>query len=533
MRCDLIVRGGLVFDGLASPPRAVDVGVRGEEIVAVGDLAGSEAEQVIDAGGQAVAPGFIDCHTHSDLAFQLADEHADLASGAVRQGVTTEIAGNCGFSVFPVLPATRPQTERYLAAMLGPAEFAWNDLDGYAHALRARGSYANVATLVGHGTLRAAVLGFDDRAPDRGELDRMVGLVGDALDQGAVGLSSGLIYSPGLHAASEELAALCGAVGGRGRPYTTHMRSETRDLVAATVETLAIGRDSGVPLHISHHKAAGRANWGRTQQTLGLIDAASAEGVAVTMDVYPYTAGSTILGTLLPPWVLAGGAEAVARRLGSPAERERIRRDLEHGLPGWENFAQAAGWEGVVVAACPDAALEGRSLAEIAADDDGDPADLMLDLLLEHEGRVTVVLHFMDEADVRRVIAHPLAMIASDGIPLPGKPHPRWCGTFARVLGRYTRDEGLLDLATAIAKMTSMPAERFGLRGRGRIAEGATADLVVFDPDVIADRATFTDPLAGPSGMHRVIVNGQVVVADGALTGRKPGTFVRSAGGAR
>jgi dihydroorotase/N-acyl-D-amino-acid deacylase len=529
MQCDLIVRGGLVFDGLASAPRAADVGIRRDEIVAVGDLAACEAEDVIDASGLVVAPGFIDCHTHSDLAFRLAGEHAELASGAVRQGVTTEIAGNCGFSVFPVLPETRPQAERYLAAMLGPAELAWNDLDGYADALRARGSYANVATLVGHGTVRAAVLGFEDRAPDRGELDRMVGLVDDALDQGAVGLSSGLIYSPGLSADSDELAALCAAVARRGRPYTTHMRSETRDLVAATAETLAIGRDGGVPLHISHHKAAGRANWGRTQQTLGMIDAASAQGVAVTMDVYPYTAGSTILGTLLPPWALAGGAQAVAQRLRSPSDRERIRFDLEHGLPGWENFAQAAGWEGVSVAACSDAALEGRSLAEIAADTDRDAADVMLDLLLEHEGRVTVVLHFMDEADVRRVIAHPLAMIASDGIPLPGKPHPRWCGTFARVLGRYARDERLLDLATAIAKMTSMPAERFGLRGRGRIAEGAKADVVVVDPDVIADRATFADPLAGPVGLHRVIVNGQVVVADGALTGRRPGTFVASA----
>jgi dihydroorotase/N-acyl-D-amino-acid deacylase len=528
MQCDLIVRGGLVFDGLVGDPRSADVGIRGDEIVAVGDLADSEAERVIDAGGLVVAPGFIDCHTHSDLAFQLAPEHAELASGAARQGVTTEIAGNCGFSTYPVLPATRPEVEGYLTAMLGPADFAWNDLGGYADAVRDRGSYANVATLVGHGTVRAAVMGFDDRAPERGELDRMVELVDDALDQGAVGLSSGLIYSPGLYAGSDELAALCGAVARRGRPYTTHMRSETRDLVAATAETLAIGRDGGVPLHISHHKAAGRANWGRTQQTLAMIEAARADGVAVTMDVYPYTAGSTILGTLLPPWVQDGGADAVAQRLRSAPDRARIRRDLERGLPGWENFSQAAGWQGVMVAACPNTTVEGRTLAEVAADEDRDPADVMLDLLLEHEGRVTVVLHFMDEADVRRVIAHPLAMIASDGIPLPGKPHPRWCGTFARVLGRYTRDEGLLDLATAIAKMTSMPAERFGLRGRGRIAEGAKADVVVFAPDVIADRATFADPLAGPVGMHQVIVNGQVVVSGGTLTGRRPGTFVAS-----
>jgi N-acyl-D-aspartate/D-glutamate deacylase len=526
VRCDVIVRGGLVFDGLASEPRRADVGIRGDDVVAIGDLAGSEAEQVIDADGHVVAPGFIDCHTHSDLAFRLGPEHAELASGAVRQGVTTEIGGNCGFSTYPLMPATRPQAERFLAAMLGPADLAWSDLGGYADALRDAGSYANVATLVGHGTVRAAVMGFEDRAPDRAELERMVGLVGDALDQGAVGLSSGLIYSPGLYAGSEELAALCGVVGRRGRPYTTHMRSETQDLVAATGETLAIGRDGDVPLHISHHKAAGRANWGRTQETLAMIDAARADGVAVTMDVYPYTAGSTILGTLLPPWAVAGGGEAVAERLRSPAHRDRIRGDLERGLPGWENFAHAAGWEGVVIAACPDAAVEGRSLAELAAQDDRDPADVMLDLLLVHEGNVTVVLHFMDEADVRRVMAHPLAMIASDGIPLPGKPHPRWCGTFARVLGRYTRDAGLLDLPTAIAKMTSMPAERFGLRGRGRLVEGAKADVVVFDPAVIADRATFADPLAGPVGMHHVVVNGQVVVSGGRLTGRRPGTFV-------
>jgi N-acyl-D-amino-acid deacylase len=525
MLCDLIVRGGLVFDGLAREPRRADVGVRGDTIVAVGDLAGSEAERVVDAADHVVAPGFIDCHTHSDLAFQLADEHAELAAGAVRQGVTTEIAGNCGFSAFPVPRVTRPEVARFLTAMLGPSDLAWTDLGGYADALRERGSYGNVATLVGHGTVRAAVLGFEDRAPDRGELDRMAGLVGEALDQGAVGLSSGLIYVPGLYAESAELAALCATVARRGKPYTTHMRSETADLVPATAETLAIGRDGGVPLHISHHKAAGRANWGATRTTLAMIDAARADGVAVTLDVYPYTAGSTSLTVLLPPWVAAGGADAVAQRLSSPSERARIRADLERGLPGWENFAQVAGWDGIVVAACPDTSAEGRTLAQIAQDEGCDPADAMLDLLLAHEGRVTVVLHFMDEADVARVIAHPLAMIASDGIPLPGKPHPRWCGTFARVLGRYTREEGLLDLATAIAKMTAMPAERFGLRDRGRIAPGAKADVVVFDPAAIADRATFAEPLLGPAGMRRVIVNGRIVVADGALTGEKPGTF--------
>jgi N-acyl-D-amino-acid deacylase len=317
-------------------------------------------------------------------------------------------------------------------------------------------------------------------------------------------------------------------VARRDKPYTTHMRSETHDLVPATEEALAIGRDGEVPLHISHHKAAGRANWGRTRQTLEIIGAARTAGVDVTMDVYPYTAGSTSLVVLLPPWAQVGGADALVERLGSPSDRARIGFDLEHGLPGWENIGQAAGWDGIVVAACPDASVEGRSLAEIARLEDRDPAEAMLDLLLMHDGRVTVVLHMMDEADVQRVIAHPLAMIASDGIPLPGKPHPRWCGTFARVLGRYVRDEGLLDLATAIAKMTSMPAERFGLRGRGRIAEGAKADVVIFDPDEIADRATFADPLAGPVGMHHVIVNGRMVVADGVLTGLKPGAFLAS-----
>jgi N-acyl-D-amino-acid deacylase len=521
---DVLIRGGVLCDGSGRPPWPADVGVRGDRVEVVGSLAAASADLVVEAGGLAVMPGFIDTHTHSDMVWALGPEHRDVAAGTVRQGVTTEIAGNCGFSCYPCAPERRADLRRHMGALFGGSDLVWSDLAGYREAASRAGLYTNLAPLVGHGSLRVGILGFDNRPPRDDELARMKSLVEAAFEQGAFGFSTGLIYMPGTFARTEELVELTSAVARHGRPYISHIRGES-DMVADSVrEAIRIGREAGVPTHISHHKVAGRRNWGRTEETLGLIQAARAEGTDVTVDVYPYTAGSTLLHAMLPPWAQEGGVPAMVERLRDRQVRDRIRGEFETGLVGWDNLQRSAGWDGIVIANCPGRAdAEGRSIVELADDAGREEADYVFDLISEQRGQVTMILHVMSEPDVSRVLASDMAMVGSDGIPLPGKPHPRWAGTFSRVLGRYSREQRLFDLATAVRKMTALPAERFGLRDRGSIAPGRIADLVVLDPATVADRATFDDPLLPPTGVRDVFVNGAAAVLNGELTGVKAG----------
>jgi dihydroorotase/N-acyl-D-amino-acid deacylase len=411
--------------------------------------------------------------------------------------------------------------ERHMRTLFGAAELEWHDLAGFSDAVRAAGIFSNLAPLIGHGSLRVGVLGFEDRPPRDDELRTMKRLVEEAFEQGAFGFSTGLIYMPGVFARTEELIDITRAVSRYGRPYISHIRGET-DMVRQSVEeAIRIGKEAGVPTHISHHKTAGKANWGRTQETLELIAAARAQGADVTVDVYPYTAGSTLLYAMLPRWAQDGGVARMLERLSDSAARDRIKADFEQGPPDWENLQRAAGWDGIVISTCagrPE--IEGHSIAELAP---GREADFVFDLLAEQEGKVTMIVHMMAEPDVRRVLGFEAAMIGSDGIPLPGKPHPRWAGTFARVLGRYSREERLFDLATAVHKMTGLAAERFGLADRGILGRGRVADVVVFDPGTVLDRATFDDPLLPPAGVREVFVAGTAVVSGGELTGARPG----------
>jgi len=524
---DVVVRGGMVFDGQGRPPKRADVGIAGDRVAVIGSLEASSGVTIVDATGLAVAPGFIDSHTHSDMACFLGPGHDSLVTAAVRQGVTTEVCGNCGFSPFPCPPGRTEELERHLGTLFASPAIGWTDLAGYSDALHASGLTGNLAPLVGHGSLRAAVMGFEDRPARPHELVEMTRLLDEALEQGALGLSSGLVYMPGAAAAGEELAALARSVKSHHRVYTTHIRGET-DMVAESVaEAIRVGRDTSVPVHISHHKVCGRQNYGRTEETLELVASSRRAGLDVTMDVYPYTAASTLLYAMLPNWVQAGGLDAMVERLQDAMVRDRIRREFEDGAHEWQNIPRAAGWEGIVISNCPGRTeLEGRSVKELASDAGTTAPDYVFDLLVEQRGQVMMIVHMMDEADVRRVLAYEGTMIGSDGIPLPGKPHPRWAGTFARVLGRYSREIGLFDLATAVHKMTSMTAERFGLAGRGILAPGAYADLVVFDPGSVSDKATFESPLAAPTGIRHVFVNGGHVMRDGVMTGARPGRVV-------
>jgi len=492
-RLDLVIRGGTVYDGTGAPGIRADVGVRGDRIVAVGATAGHGAAE-LDASGLAVAPGFIDVHTHDDFAVLL-----EPAMGfKVLQGVTSDVVGNCGSGVVPFEAGLR----RFRRLHPGADPRPWEGFAGYLERVGEARPSCNVAVLMGHGSLRYGAMGLEPRAPSAAELDRMKAWVREGVAAGAVGLSTGLIYEPGRYARTEEIVALARELGGpAGGLYASHMRNEADGLLEAVRETIRIGEEAGVPVQISHHKASGRNNWGRVRDSLRLIDEARARGVDVTADQYPYVAGSTSLAAVLQN----GG----------------FRADSPGGL------GQLGGADVLVASAPRHPEWEGRTVAALASAWSLDAAAAAR-RIVEDEGEACFVVIFtMAEADVKTVLAHPSTMIGSDGVPAGGKPHPRLYGCFARVLGRYVRDEKVLDLPTAIHRMTGMSARKFQLVDRGVVRAGAFADLVVFDPARIDDVATYESPRQAPTGIRAVYVNGVAVARDGAHTGARPGRPLR------
>ncbi|MGW7583128.1 N-acyl-D-amino-acid deacylase family protein [Kitasatospora sp. NPDC054768] len=534
---DLLLRGATLVDGTGAPARPADLAVAGGRVTVLPPGTAVTAAETLDVTGRVVTPGFIDVHTHSDaLAAPFGggthtdgDALDELRLAPLLQGVTTEISGNCGISLFPALPGRLPELAEHLRVSFGlgpvlPAE----DFDAFAAGQRPELRRNHITSLVGHGTLRAGVMGFEDRPPTDQELAAMCGLLDRALTQGAAGLSTGLIYPPGVYADTEEIVALAKVAARHGKPYVTHLRDEMSQVEKALEEALEIAVRSGAPLQVSHHKTAGRHAWGATLRTLPRLEQARAEGVDVLCDVYPYTAGSTVLHAMLPPWTSEGGPAALLERLRSKEVRDRIRADIAHGVEGWENTVGNGGWDLISVAAAPARrTAEGRRIADLAAERGTDPVDLVCDLLLEAQGEVTIISHSMREDDVRRVLASPLSMIGSDGVPKPGRPHPRWAGSFARVLGHYGREQGLLPLELTVHKMTGLPAERFRLAGRGVVRDGAVADLVVLDPAAVLDGATFERPLLPPVGVETVVVAGRVAVRGGRPTAIRAGEVVR------
>jgi N-acyl-D-amino-acid deacylase len=528
---DLKIEGATVVDGTGAPGSRADVGVRDDTIVAVGDLSREPAGRVLHAARKVLAPGFIDMHSHSD--WRLWGNRR--AESKIRQGVTTEVVGNCGFSPAPASPEHLDDLRGFALFVPKAMDFRWRSMGEYLDAFDAEGTALNIVQLVGHGTLRVAAMGFARRAPTAGELATMQRLLAAAIDAGAWGLSTGLIYAPGSYAATDEIVALARVAARRRHAfYASHIRGEAATLLDAVREALAIGREADLPVQVSHVKAAGRPNWGRVEQALALIDAAAAGGLDVMADVYPYTASSTSLRTLLPDWALEGGVDAMQARLRDAAARARIRHDVETPGTG-QRMLDRVGWEDIMIAACPGRPeLEGRRLSEIAASLGRAPAEATMDLLAAEGARASMVLFQLDERDVRRALTHPRVMIGSDGSALAphgevggGKPHPRSYGTFPRVLGRYVRGERLLTLAPAVHKMTALPARRLGLADRGVIRPGAHADLVVFDERAVEDRATYEAPHQYPAGVEHVIVDGRFVIRDGEHTGTMPGRVLR------
>jgi N-acyl-D-amino-acid deacylase len=527
---DLLVRGGVVVDGAGGSAGGVraDVGVVDGRISVVGDCGGESAALVVDADGLVVAPGFIDMHAHSDL--QLLAEPSHEAK--VRQGVTLEVLGQDGLSYAPATDATLPQLQDQLAAWNGNPDgfdWSWRSVGEYLDRLD-RGIALNAAYLIPHGAVRMAVMGMEERAASPAEMESMLALISQGLAEGAMGLSTGLTYAPGMYADDDELVALLGPVAAAGGYYCTHHRNYGSRALAAYAEAIDIARRAEVPLQLSHCLLPFPVNRGRAPELAAMIDRATAEGVDVAFDAYPYTAGSTYLHSFLPGWMSAGGTAATVERLRRPELRPRLRVEVEEvGSDGFNGVP--VDWSVVVISGTRherNGRWVGLSVADAAARAGQSPFDFACDLVADEELGTACVIHVGNEDNNRHLMRHPAAMVGSDAILVGQRPHPRAWGCFPRVLGTYVRDEGVLSLAEAVAQMTSRPAARLGLSDRGVVAPGAVADLVCFDPETVADRATYDSPRQPPSGIPHVIVNGRPVVADGRLVGDLPGRSVRS-----
>ena len=523
---ELAIINGLILDGLGNPPIRSNICVSGDKIGLVSSEEESGADETISAKELAVAPGFIDTHSHSDLML-FSDP---FAKSKITQGVTTEIVGQDGFSVAPVQKEVQPELAKYLSGLAGQLDdWRWNTFDSYLQQLSELQTTVNVASLVGNGTIRAMIVGFQRREANPSELEGMRILVADAMTQGAIGLSSGLIYLPSSYANEDELVDLCKIAAEHNGIYVTHIRNEAHGLIESVDEAIRTATRAKIPLHISHHKAIGKDNWGKTKETLERVDREISRGSVISCDIYPYTAGSTMLSASMPPWALEGGPKALRERLRNPQQRSKIIRELEEGSPTWKSYSQLGGWDKIVITySKARKEVEGKSIAQISKDLGKPPADVVVDLLLESNEAVSMVVFHISEDDVRRVIAHRSSTICTDGL-LIGNPHPRAYGSFPRVLRRYVMEERLLTLERAIQKMTSIPASKFRLKDRGTVKEGVFADLVVFDPLQIRDKATYDSPRQFAEGIRYVIVNGRVVFREGEFTGIRPGRALRRA----
>ncbi|MBM3312109.1 MAG: D-aminoacylase [Candidatus Aminicenantes bacterium] len=526
---DLVITGGLVFDGSGGPPREADIGLLGSRIRDVGTISPRRGRAVLDVRGRAVAPGFIDVHDHTDA--QLLVEPA--APSAVRQGVTSLISGQCGSSPVPVADSELGERTDLLRREFG-LELTWRDLPSFFSRLEERSLGLNYGTLIGHGSVRGAAMGFDDRAPKPEEMARMEALVGEALAAGALGLSSGLEYTPGSFARPDELVALCRIVAGSGGVYATHMRDEGDRLIESLDESIGVAREAGVKLQISHFKTAYPRNWSKVESAIARVEGAQAAGVDIFCDRYPYVAGSTSLSFNFPLWAREGTTDEFLARLKDPRREAELRSALR------EREAKLGSWDKVVISSVlteKNRIYEGLDVLEASRRAGRPPFEFMRDLVVEERDNVDMVIFMMSEDNLRKILAHPLVGVGADASvrspsgPLgKGKPHPRAYGTFARALGRYARDEKVVPMEEMIKKMTSRPAAHFGLEERGAIRPGFWADLVVFDSAKVIDRATWKEPHQFPAGVEHVFVNGVSVVDGGEATGRLPGKILRRAG---
>ena len=523
---DVLIKGGTVYDGTGRAPRRADVAIKGDRIVAVGDLAKARARSVVDARGLAVAPGFINMLSHSETSL-IVDGRS---MSELKQGVTTQIFGESSMG-----PLSEEMKRRRLAAQ-GDVKFdiPWTTLGEYLTWLEKRGVSQNFASFIGAATLREYVIGLEDKPPSSAQLEKMRELARREMEAGALGVTTALIYPPAFFAKTDELIELCKVAAKYKGKYTAHIRSEANQLVEAVQETIRIGREAGLPVEIYHLKASGQSNWPKMDQVIAMIEEARRQGLKITADMYMYPAGGTGLDASMPPWVFDGGAEAAYKRMQDPDTRKKIADAIRTPTNEWENLYYLAGSpDRLLLAGFKSEALKpltGKTLGEVAKMRGKDPVETIMDLVLEDRSRVGTIYFLMNEENIKKQIGRPwvsfgsdAASMAPEGVFLKSSTHPRAYGNFARLLGKYVRDEKVITLQEAVRRLTGLPATNLGLDHRGFLKPGMFADVVVFDPATIADRATFENPHQYSVGVKHVFVNGAQVLKDGEHTGAKPG----------
>jgi N-acyl-D-amino-acid deacylase len=523
---DLIIRGGYVLDGAGGEMFEADIGISGDYIKEIGQILSVRGKSVIEAKDLVVCPGFIDAHDHTDVELLVNPK----AESSIRQGITTLVSGNCGSSPFPVAEETYEEFKENLKELFG-LDLTWRDISGFFSRLEEKGIALNYSTLVGQGEIRGAAMGFNDRPPSQDELEKMKKMVAENIEYGAVGLSTGLEYAPGSYAKAEEIIELCKVVVQNNGVYATHMRDEGDELLESLDETIDVAGKTGVSVEISHFKIAYPRNWHKIDAALAKIEEAKKNGISIFCDRYPYIAGSTGLSFYFPLWAREGTTDEFLARLEDPALETRLRAHLA------EQEKKLGSWDKVVISSVvseKNRVFEGKSVLEGAKVTGKSPYDFMKDLLIEERSRVGMVIFIMKEENLKRILAHPLVCVGTDGSAIApygllhrGKPHPRHYGTFPRVLGKYVREERIVPMPEMLKKITSIPAQKFGFEKRGTLKSGYFADIVIFDPDKVIDKATWTDPHQYPEGIEYVLVNGKVVIKEGEHTGDLPGKILR------
>lgn len=510
---DLIIRNGKIIDGTGSPWYYSDIAIQDDKIEKIGKLTDLKAKKEIDAKRHIVSPGFIDMHTHSDLVIL----EQGIIEAKVRQGITTDLLGQDGIAAAPLPDEHVSNWSKNLAGLDGTPDIEWNwmTVGDYLSQIEDKKPSYNLATLAPHGNIRMEVMGLENRYATNEEIAQMQNVLRRSLEEGAVGLSTGLIYPPCCFADMRELKALCEVIAEYGVPLVIHQRSEGDEILESMTELIDMMTEVGAHLHFSHLKNCGRDNWSKSPEVIKKIDEARQNGLEVTFDQYPYTAGSTMLSAILPPWVHDGGTEKLLERLEKPELRFKMIEEMKTGLRGWDSISRWAGWDGIIVTSVNSeekAYCVGKTIQEIAAIDvNPNPAEVALDLILSQKNNIGMIDFVINEDDVRKILTHPAGTIGSDGL-LGGEPHPRAYGTFPKILGKYVREERLTSLEEMIRRMTSQPARIIGLQNRGIIREGMIADIVIFDEETIIDKATYEQPRQYNEGMDAVIVSGHIIL---------------------
>lgn len=528
-----LIKNGRIVDGTNRPGYEADVLLNGEKIQKIGVVSQAEAEgaEVIDAAGLVVAPGFIDTHSHSDLRVLVEPG----VEPKIMQGITTEVLGQDGISMAPLPKEYISSWRKNLAGLDGDSDeidWSYETTEQYLNLIEAAKPGSNECYLVPHGNIRMEAMGLENRLPNEEEMEQMRQITRREMEAGAVGLSTGLIYMPCAYGETEEIIEMCKVVAEFDGLFVIHQRSEADTILDSMKEVIRIGRESGVRIHYSHFKVCGKKNWDKMDQVMELLEEAEKEGIGVSLDQYPYVAGSTMLGVILPPWVHDGGTDQVLERLKDPALRKKMVFDIEHGIPGWDNFVEFAGLDQIFITSVKTEKNQdtvGLSLIQLGKLRGKDPYDATFDLLYEEENAVGMVDFYGTEEHIKRIMKRPEMNACTDGL-LGGKPHPRVYGAFPRILGKYVREEHALTLEEAIYKMTKKPADTFRMTGRGQLKEGNWADLCIFNPDTVIDQGTFVDPIQYPRGIEYVLVNGELEVEKGAYTGARNGVVLRKKG---